>query len=180
MLILASQSPRRKELLKKICKEFQIVPADVNEQSNFELPRQRAQEIATHKALSVLRHNIDATVIGCDTIVDLNGNVLGKPSSKEEAKNMLQALSGKTHFVHTGVCVASKNNVFSDVATTKVEFKKLSDKEIDDYIASGSPMDKAGAYGIQDSNFVSKIDGSYDNVVGFPTELIREIFQSIK
>jgi septum formation protein len=111
--------------------------------------------------------------------VEIDGKLLGKPADELEANQMLTSLSGRTHHVHTGVCIVHKMGVWLFADTTEVVFHKLSDEQISNYIATGSPMDKAGAYGIQDSGFVSHIVGSYDNVVGFPTERIGEILSTI-
>ena len=176
-LILASNSPRRKELLSKLNYTFDIIPADCEEWTVASDPRDMVKELALHKALNVYKRNPDSIVIGCDTVVDLNGKVLGKPHSCDEATAMLQALSGNTHKVHTGVCVISKYSIHLFADTSQVTFDKLSDERINKYVATGSPMDKAGAYGIQDSGFVKQIVGSYDNVMGLPTERLSKILQ---
>ena len=117
-------------------------------------------------------------VIGCDTVVDLDGKVLGKPHSVDEAVSMLKSLSNRQHKVHTGVCVISQKSIHLFAETSSVTFDKLSDERIRNYVATGSPMDKAGAYGIQDSGFVSGIVGSYDNVMGLPTEKLFAILKN--
>lgn len=178
-LILASNSPRRRELLSKLNYTFTIIPSVGDEVSTAKLPVDIAKELANRKALEVFKAHPDAVVIGCDTVVELDGQLLGKPKSVVDAKQMLTALSGKTHLVHTGVCIVHKLGVWLFADTTQVVFDNLSAQQIDDYIATGSPMDKAGAYGIQDSGFVSHIVGSYDNVVGFPTERVAVILQTI-
>ncbi len=178
-LILASNSPRRKELLTKLNYQFQVIPAVGQELSNAKLPADIAKELANRKALEVFRKNTDCVVIGCDTVVELNGKLLGKPSDSLQATQMLQDLSGKTHFVHTGVCIVYSKGVWLFTDTTLVTFKSLSQSQIDAYVATGSPLDKAGAYGIQDSGFVESVSGSYDNVVGFPTERVDKILQQI-
>lgn len=178
-LILASNSPRRKELLSKLNYNFTIIPSVGEEVSTARLPVDIAKELANRKALEVFRAHPDAVVIGCDTVVELDGKLLGKPKDDAQATQMLNALSGKTHLVHTGVCVVHKMGVWLFADTTEVVFVQLTDKQIADYVATGSPLDKAGAYGIQDSGFVSHIVGSYDNVVGFPTERVAEILNKI-
>lgn len=178
-LILASNSPRRKELLSKLNYTFAVIPSVGEEVSTAKLPVDIAKELANRKALEVFKAYPDAVVIGCDTVVELDGQLLGKPKSVADAKQMLTALSGKTHLVHTGVCIVHKMGIWLFADTTEVVFSDLSAQQIDDYIATGSPMDKAGAYGIQDSGFVSRIVGSYDNVVGFPTERVAVILQTI-
>ena len=178
-IVLASASPRRKELLSKLNYTFAIIPSVGEEVSTAKLPVDIAKELANRKALEVFKAYPDAVVIGCDTVVELDGQLLGKPKSVADAKQMLTALSGKTHLVHTGVCIVHKMGIWLFADTTEVVFSDLSAQQIDDYIATGSPMDKAGAYGIQDSGFVSRIVGSYDNVVGFPTERVAVILQTI-
>lgn len=178
-LILASNSPRRRELLSKLNYAFSVIPSVGEETSTAKLPVDIAKELANRKALEVFKTHPDAVVIGCDTVVELDGQLLGKPKDVADAKQMLTALSGKTHLVHTGVCIVHKLGVWLFADTTQVVFDNLSDKQMVDYIATGSPMDKAGAYGIQDSGFVSHIVGSYDNVVGFPTERVAVILQTI-
>lgn len=174
-IILASNSPRRRELLSKITENFSVIPSRLGEHSDAQKPEEVVMDLATQKAQSVYEAHPDALVIGCDTVVDLNGKILGKPSDYADATKMLQALSDCTHFVHTGVCVLCSDfkKVFCD--TTAVKFRKLSSEEIDGYVKSGAPMDKAGAYGIQECGFVESYDGSYDNVVGLPTEKLFEI-----
>ena len=178
-LILASNSPRRSELLSKLNYKFDIIPSDCDESTNASSPDDMVKEIACHKALHVYAQNRDCCVIGCDTVVDLNGKVLGKPHSRAEAVAMLSELSGKTHKVHTGVCIMSKRAVYVFSETSLVSFEHLTNKRIEDYVNTGSPMDKAGAYGIQDSGFVADINGSYDNVMGFPSERIETILKQI-
>lgn len=178
-LILASNSPRRYELLSKLNYSFDVIPAGCEEYTNAEKPVDMVKELACHKALDVYRRNSDCCVIGCDTVVDLNGKVLGKPTDVADAKRMLNALSGKDHLVHTGVCIASPNGMWLFSETTTVTFRALTESEIAAYVSSGSAMDKAGSYGIQDSGFVDKICGDYDNVVGFPTNKIDKILQTI-
>lgn len=178
-LILASNSPRRRELLSKLNSNFDIIPSVGEEVSTARLPVDVAKELANRKALEIFKAHPDAVVIGCDTVVELDGQLLGKPKDEADAKRMLTALSGKTHQVHTGVCIVHKMGVWLFADTTQVTFSTLTQKQIDDYVATGSPLDKAGAYGIQDSGFVCDIAGSYDNVVGFPTERIAEVLQSL-
>lgn len=170
-LILASQSPRRKELLSSLGYEYEVCPADIDETipegtESIYVPEVLSRE----KALAVLKENPDAVVIGSDTVVICEGQILGKPQSKEEAQAMLMLLSGRKHTVATGLCVCSKEKTRSLVSTTDVYFHELSPSLIDSYIATGEPMDKAGAYGIQGvgSVLVRKIDGDYFTVMGLP------------
>lgn len=179
-VILASQSPRRKELLAKIVADFQVVPSSCEEVSAQSDPKLYVCELATQKSTDVWQRNADALVIGSDTVVELDGVILGKPKSQREATETLRNLSGKTHNVHTGVCILYGQNKHVFVQTTAVTFKKLSEEEISRYVQSGAPMDKAGAYGIQECGFVESFVGSYDNVVGFPTEQVAKIIEKYK
>lgn len=178
-LILASGSPRRKQLLSTLRNQFEIIPSSADEISTAALPKQKVVENACRKAVEVYKKNKDACVVGCDTVVDLNGEVLGKPTDSDDAKTMLARLSGRTHLVHTGICVISPCGVWVGSDTSKVMFRSLSVQEIADYVATGSPLDKAGSYGIQDSDFVRNIEGSYNNVMGFPTETIAPVLDRL-
>ena len=175
--ILASASPRRKQLFSEIVPSFEIIPAKGEEDGKGKSGAELVEELAFQKASEVaqLERAKNKAVLGADTIVCLQGKTLGKPHSQAEAFEMLSALSARTHEVYTGVCLifpTGETQVFSDCS--KVTFRALTKEEILKYIESGSPMDKAGAYGIQDSGFVEKIDGSYSNVVGLPVELCKE------
>ena len=169
--ILASASPRRKEILENAGFSFEIIVSDADENITEELtPEKTVEELAKRKAMAVLKDNEDAVVFGCDTVVAIDGKILGKPRDDEDAFNMLFMLSGKTHTVSTGVCICSKDKteVFSN--TTTVEFYKLSEETIRSYIASGECSDKAGAYGIQGFGnvLVKEIKGDYFSVMGLP------------
>ena len=169
--ILASASPRRKEILESAGYTFEIIVSDADENITEELsPEKTVEELAKRKAMAVLRDNEDAVVFGCDTVVAIDGKILGKPADDEDAFNMLSMLSGKTHTVSTGVCICSKEKteVFSN--TTQVEFYELSDDTIRSYIASGECSDKAGSYGIQGFGrvLVKEIKGDYFSVMGLP------------
>ena len=168
-LLLASASPRRRELLSSVC-AFEVVPSLFEEVS---LPDARDTVLrnARGKALEVLRRFPEERALGADTAVALDGMILGKPKDADDALRMLRMLSGKVHSVFTGVCIADQYGTVERVVETKVLFKELSKKTIKDYVLSGAPLDKAGAYGIQDGVACS-FSGSYDNIVGFPTELI--------
>lgn len=178
-VILASKSPRRLELLKLIKKDFAVIPSTAEETVDVKMPAEDVPAyLAVQKALSVAKDYPDSLVIGCDTVVVIDGEILGKPRNKQHAYEMLSKLSGKTHSVVSGVCLCYKGKTVSFDERTKVSFYPLEDKDINAYIATGSPMDKAGAYGIQDGAalFVKKIDGDYYNVVGLPvSRLNREI-----
>lgn len=174
VFILASQSPRRRELLKNIGINAQVVPAKIDESALSGLPPEKmVTELAMMKACDVARSFIgNVLVIAADTCVCINGKILGKPHSREEAADMLSMLSANTHDVYTGYCVfnCADKNAVSKYEVTHVTFKELSQKEIDAYIDTREPMDKAGAYGIQGkgSVFIEKIEGDYFNVVGLP------------
>ena len=169
MLILASKSPRRKELLSLITRDFMAVSREVDETISDDMTPENAVLYLSRIKAEPFQNDNDV-IIGADTIVVLNGKILGKPTDEEEAFSMLKALSGKEHSVFTGVTLIFKE--------TKVKFYELSDGEISTYIKTGEPMDKAGAYGIQGygSLFVEKIEGDYFNVVGLPVSaLYREL-----
>lgn len=171
MLILASGSPRRRELLSLITDEFEVLVSGCEEFVPEGTPAEKVPAIlAEQKALAVAKLRPEDTVIGSDTVVVLNGEIFGKPKDKEHARAMLKALSGKKHFVYTGVAVAEKGEVRSFVQKTEVEFYELSDETIEKYIESLEPMDKAGSYGIQGkgSVLVKGISGDYFNVMGLP------------
>lgn len=179
MIILASASPRRKELLQLITDEFEVIPSDVDESVSKEISVDAIpQYLAEMKAEDIHKAHFDDVVIGCDTGVFIDGTMLGKPSSKENAFEMLRALSGRTHKVITGCAILYKSKKISFSCTTEVSFYELEDREISDYIETGEPMDKAGAYGIQGkgSLLVKGIDGDFFNVVGLPvSELSRQL-----
>ena len=171
MLILASGSPRRRELLSLITDEFEVLVSGCDEFVPEGTPAEKVPAIlAEQKALAVAKLRPEDTVIGSDTVVVLNNEIFEKPKDKVHAHAMLKALSGKRHFVYTGVAVAEKGSVRSFVQKTEVEFYELSDETIEKYIATGEPMDKAGAYGIQGkgSVLVKGIIGDYFNVMGLP------------
>ena len=175
MIVLASASPRRGEILKNAGMPFvREVPANIDETPRAgERPRDYAMRLAREKAEAVEAKQ-DQVVLGADTTVVAGGMILGKPSSDADAARMLRLLSGRSHDVITGVCLRSARGQIVDAATTRVWFAALSHTEIEDYAASGEPLDKAGAYGIQGlaSKFVERIDGCYFNVMGLPVALV--------
>ena len=178
--ILASKSPRRRELLGGIVSDFDIITKEVDETLPNEVhPREGVELLAIRKGAAVAKECPDALVISSDTLVELSGIPLGKPIDEDDAKRMLSDLSGRAHNVHTGVAVHFGGRVFSGVATTAVYFRDMSENEIDDYVASGDPMDKAGSYGIQSGGgkFVDKIDGDYDTVVGLSMNLVKKLIK---
>ncbi|MDH3799850.1 MAG: Maf family protein [Desulfobacterales bacterium] len=172
-LILASKSPRRSELLEQAGLTFSVIPSDVDESKvAVSNPDSYVISLAESKALDISQKHPAAWVIGADTIVLIDHKILGKPASRNEAHDMLQRLSDKTHQVLTGYCICckKKNRFFSETVKTDVRFKKLNDAEIKWYIQTGEPFDKAGAYAIQGIGtfLVKSINGSYTNVVGLP------------
>lgn len=183
-IILASKSPRRKELLESIGVDFEIIPSNFEE--NIEgksFSKKLIEELAHQKAKEVSERIDEGLIIGADTVVILGRKILGKPKNKQDAKQMLESLSGRTHKVITGVAVIDKyeNKTLINSTITKVTFKKLSTREIETYIETEEPMDKAGSYGIQNaigSLFVEKVDGCYNNVVGLPLNLLSKMLKS--
>lgn len=175
MLILASESPRRRELIKKITKDFTVIPSNIDESLLHIAPHDLPAELSKMKAYSVFSKYPNDSVLACDTVVIIDDELLGKPKTKEEAFKMLKKLSGKKHVVISGYTFVSKEKEVTRTVRTYVYFNNLSDDLINRYIESGSPMDKAGAYGIQDEEFdlVSHIEGDFDNVIGLPVEDIR-------
>ena len=181
--VLASASPRRREILTRLGYDFTVHCSNAPEDDVKGDIGAVVRTLAERKALWVADEEKDALIIAADTLVSLDGRALGKPHDKEDAFRMLRALSGKTHEVISGICLLSgisgKKLVCSD--TTKVEFYDLSDQQIIDYVESGEPMDKAGAYAIQGgaAKFVKRYTGSYDNIVGFPSELFEKMLGQI-
>lgn len=180
-IILASKSPRRRELLGSITEKFDIVTAEADETLPSGMhPRLGVRVLAERKGAAVLGQvDEDALVISSDTLVEADGIPLGKPSDRADAIRMLGILSGRAHNVHTGVAVHYRGKVYSGVASTAVYFKELSEREIAEYVDGGEPMDKAGAYGIQGDGgkFVIKYDGDFDTVVGLSLKLTRSLIE---
>ncbi len=187
-LILASASPRRRELLENIGLKFDIIVSSESEENidNTLPPKLYTSELAVLKANCVAKKLIEegrqkGIIIAADTVVYLDEKILGKPKNKEDAYLMLKSLSGRIHSVYTGICVLRLKDGFmvSEGVKTDVKFKDLDDEEISKYILSNEPMDKAGSYGIQGkgSLFVEKIDGDYFNVVGLPVSTLCEILK---
>ena len=178
MIILASASPRRQELLKLIYDEFEVIPADIDEtvRRSIEL-EQYPEYLALKKSRHIAeKRPVTDVVIGCDTGVFIDDMMLGKPEDAEQAAKMLKLLSGRVHKVITGCSVFYNGQNISFSETTEVEFFRLSDKDIAEYIATGEPMDKAGAYGIQGKGalLVKRINGDYYNVVGLPVGALKQ------
>ena len=180
-MILASKSPRRKEILEDFGFEIEIIAEDVVEESSQTDSLLWAQDIALKKGRVVAEKNKERWVISADTVVVFNDEFLGKPKDKDEAKKILEKLSGNTHEVVTAVAMMnlSQNIEFAFADVTEVKFKKLDSKEIEWYVESGEPMDKAGSYGIQGkgSIFIEKIEGDFFNVMGFP---ISKFYDKLK
>jgi len=172
-IILASQSPRRRDLLQQAGLSFSVIPSLVEENPIFHVsPEQYVKDLSEQKAAEVSERHPGCWVIGADTIVLADGGVLGKPRNRSNARSMLKQLSGKTHVVLTGytICCKAAQKRFSETVKTEVTFKNLVDAEIEWYINTEEPFDKAGAYGIQGIGMfmVKRINGSYTNVVGLP------------
>jgi nucleoside triphosphate pyrophosphatase len=191
MLVLASASPRRQELLRNAGISFVVQAADIDETPLAdEAPRNCAERLAWAKALAVWRLRQQDTVLGADTIVVVDGEILGKPRDPDDAVRMLRLLSGRAHLVITGVCVvepvargqglgASETVPRTASETTLVTMSELAEEEICDYVAGGEPMDKAGAYAIQGraSRWIPRIEGDYSNVVGLPVALVYKMLR---
>jgi septum formation protein len=175
MLVLASASPRRQELLRSAGITFEVQPAHVPENPlPGEAAKASAERLAREKALAVARQRPHDCVLGADTVVVVDGQLLGKPSDAADAARMLRLLSGHEHQVITGVCLVVNGQPSVASETTVVTVSEITDKEIADYVVSGEPMDKAGAYAIQGiaSRWIPRIEGDYSNVVGLPVALV--------
>ena len=186
MIVLASASPRRQELLRNAGIPFVAHPADIDETlRSGESPRNCAERLAREKALAVSQTRTQDWVLGADTIVVVDDNILGKPRDRDDAMRMLRLLSGRTHNVVTGVCLVSPASAESQSKprttseSTLVSFCKISEEEIREYVATGEPMDKAGAYAIQGmaSRWIPRIEGDYSNVVGLPVALVYRMLR---
>ncbi len=179
-IILASNSPRRKELLTLASIPYTVIPADCDESlSEGIAPNEAVTQLALRKAENVFKNNQSSMIIAADTVVALGNTILGKPADEDDAFRMLTLLSGKTHSVYTGVCIMTKEKTDVFFSKTQVNFYDLTEKEISDYIKTKEPFDKAGSYGIQGkgSLLVKGINGDYFNVVGLP---IAEVVQHLK
>ena len=186
-IILASKSPRRKELLGRLYSDFEIITKETDETLPEGVhPREGVAILAERKGKAVFSELCsrgedlsDALIISSDTLVELFGEALGKPSSAEDACRMLKELSGKAHNVHTGISVCRGGRFFSATDSTEVVFRELTDEEIEGYVRSGEPMDKAGSYAIQGGGgkFVTEINGDFDTVVGLSVRLLSELIE---
>lgn len=183
-IVLASKSPRRRELLSRLVEKFEIKVADADESLPEGMhPREGVELLAVRKGAAVLpTEDRDTMIISSDTLVELGGKPLGKPKDREDAMQMLKRLSGNTHNVHTGVAVHYRGRVFSGVHTSRVTFREMTEGEIDGYIATGEPMDKAGAYGIQGigGKFVLGFDGEFESIMGLSLTLTERLMREAK
>ncbi|MCD8479732.1 MAG: Maf family protein [Candidatus Cloacimonetes bacterium] len=182
-IILASASPRRAELLKLLGLEYTVRVSNVDEPENDDEPAQQAIRHAMNKAVAIsLNSGERDMVIAADTIVVLDGRILGKPEHEDMAAHYLKQLSGREHIVITAICVSVNNRLVCDHEQSRVRFAELSDTEITEYVASKEPMDKAGAYGIQGlgSQFISEIEGCYFNVMGFPIHKFYRLVNALR
>lgn len=186
-IILASASPRRHDVLRLLGLTFRVVPCDLDESALPSFPPEKhVVESATMKATDIAARVSEGIVIGADTVVVVNGETLGKPEGIEDARRMLRLLSGRSHYVYTGICVVQRSSgrtvkSLRDYVRTEVRFSKLSDDVINAYIATGEPLDKAGAYGIQERGcvLVEGIVGDYFNVVGLPVRRLSELLAQV-
>ena len=183
MLVLASRSPRRSRLLEDAGIPFVVRPAATVDESlhRHERPENYVTRVAEAKAQAV-EADRNEIILGADTTVVIGGHILGKPAGREDAVRMLEMLSGRRHEVLTGICLRFRGQVLRDWAVTSVWFAELSLQEIEEYAASGEPLDKAGAYAIQGlaSKFIEKIDGDYSNVVGLPVSMVYRHLRAIE
>ena len=181
MIILASGSPRRHELLKKLCSNFKIEVSDAKEVQNDLEPKLLAIENAKLKAQAVAAKNPKDIVIGADTIVVLNGKIFGKPKNPADAEQMLAQLAGKMHEVISGIAIiCADGKIFTDFDVTEVYFGEMTAEEIKNYVATGEPLDKSGSYALQGgaTKFIEKIHGDWSNVVGLPVYKLKKLAQA--
>ncbi|MBC8284570.1 MAG: septum formation protein Maf [Nitrospinae bacterium] len=182
-LVLASQSPRRLELLKEISSQFEVAPSSIEEVLDPGLrPEENAKNIARAKAESIAPNFPDCWVIGADTLVTLDHEIFGKPEDEKDAERILKRLSGREHTVVTGVCVVGPEKSIDKAVVSQIKIKPLTDQEIKDYIATGEPMDKAGAYAIQGkgSFMVRSFSGSKTNIIGLPIDELKILLKKTR
>jgi septum formation protein len=181
VLVLASASPRRRELLQNAGIAFTVQPSDIPEVPLIgESAKDLAERLARDKALAVFQLNPKDSVLGADTVVVVESEILGKPRDRDDAARMLRSLSGRQHEVITGVCLVGEAiPAYVRSATTLVTMNKIEESELQDYIATGEPLDKAGAYAIQGiaSRWITQIEGDYSNVVGLPVPLVWKMLR---
>ena len=185
MIVLASQSPRRRSLMSKITNDFLTYVSDINEHESYKLkdPLKIVRDISYRKAKKAKEAYPNDIILAAGTIVVLDNEILGKPDDKDDAIRMLKELSNKEHLVITGYTIINKDKELTSHVISKVLFNPLSDELIQRYVESGSPLDKAGAYGIQDNEhfpIIKSYEGSYENIVGFPTDEIKKDLEIIK
>lgn len=179
-IILASGSPRRRELMALITPHYTVCTSEVDEEAiTAETPALLVEKLARAKCLAVAKDHPQDVVIGCDTVVDCDGEVFGKPHNVEDARRMLRALSGRSHAVHTGVCVAQGDRVESFVDTCLVEFAPIAEADLEAYLATAEPYDKAGAYAVQGhaALWLDALHGSYYTVMGFPVSRVARALE---
>ncbi len=182
-IVLASSSPRRKELLQQLGLDFEIYSPDIDESVHEnELVHHYVERLAREKAQTVLKLFPEAIVIAADTSLGLDGQIIGKPESKNHAFEMWKQLSGRWHDVFSGLCVATQQQMLSQVVQTQVEFQRLTTQDMEDYWTTGEPVGKAGGYAIQGiaSQYIPQIQGSYSNVVGLPLYEFAQLFKRVK
>ena len=182
-LILASNSPRRKELFKLLNVEYEIITSNIDEIIRTDIPAEElVMDLAFQKAIDIFKTHKDRVVLGFDTLVYIDDVLLGKPKSKDDALEMLRKLSGKTHFVLTGCALISKSISKSFYEKTRVTFYEMTEDEMLEYVESGEPMDKAGAYAIQGlgSKFVKMVNGDYFTVMGLPISRVYHELRELK
>ena len=177
MIILASASPRRRELLSLVVDEFIVVPSGADESTNIIDAPERVRHLAQRKARYIAKDYSDDIILGADTVVELNGEIFEKPQDTADAERMIRALSGNTHTVHTGICVIQGDTEIVQNCATRVAFALMTDEEINQYIQTENVTDKAGAYAIQSgaAKFITGIDGDFFNVVGLPVQMLYQI-----
>ena len=181
MIILASGSPRREELLKKICSDFIIHVSDADEFIEADSPSQLALENAKLKAKAVAKDFPNDTIIAADTVVALDNKIFGKPHNFDDACAMLRQLAGNMHIVVTGLAIVKGEKIATAAETTEVYFGEMTDEEIENYVKTGEPMDKSGSYALQGgaAKYIKKINGDWSNVVGLPLYRLRTLLKTI-
>ena len=178
-IVLGSKSPRRKEILSLVCDNFEIRVSDADESYSPGTPLSEVPKILAERKAMAIEMAEDEIVIGSDTVVLIENELLGKPKTRENAIRMLKKMSGKSHLVVSGICVRSKDKIYSEAVTSTVYMRELTDREIEKYVDVWKPLDKAGAYGIQEmaGSFVSRIEGDFYNIVGLPLCRLVEILK---
>ena len=182
-LVLASKSPRRRELLKEISNQFEVAPSSIKEMLDIGLrPEENARNIARAKAESIAPSFPNSWVIGADTLVSMDDEIFGKPDDEKDAERILKRLSGREHIVVTGICVVGPQKSLDKYVISKIKIKPLTIQEIKDYIATGEPMDKAGAYAIQGkgSFMVRSFSGSKTNIIGLPIDELKVLLKKTR